>query len=225
MEGLSNFQENVNENVSAPRVEVEPGFIEYVPQEFMDDPLGYFEHEGKNIKNGERKFDEAGEVREDPTAVKDLPDWKNATNEILSVVGKRVNIAKGAVGESGDPFYEYTILERLSSMELPAARAIAKAEQNGTHIIVMERVPGIRWSERDSLQLKEKGYSDEDIASLFNQAEEEMQALKARFEASGIVRSWKLKDMVIQVDVENKKILSLTPTDWERTTIVEISGK
>ncbi len=221
MEKFPNPQNNIQENAPAPKVEVEPEFNEFVPQEFLADPAGYFEREGKNIKTGEIKYDEAGRVREDPTAVKDLPVWKNTEGVEIQTVGRRVNTAKGAVGESGDPFHEYKILERLAQMELPAARPIAKAEQAGTHIIVMERIPGIRWSEKDSLNLKEKGYSDEDITALMTEAEQRMSELKTQFDEAGIVRGWKLKDMVIEVDVENKKIISMIPTDWERTKIAD----
>jgi hypothetical protein len=48
-----------------------------------------------------------------------------------------------------------------------------------------------------------------------------MSELKTQFDTAGVVRSWKLKDMVFEVDVENKKIASMVPTDWERTRIVE----
>lgn len=221
MEKFLGSQNNTPEKTPASKVEVEPGFGEFVPKEFLDDPSGYFEREGKNIKTGEIKYDEAGAIREDPTAVKDLPVWSNAEGAEIETVGRRVNTKKGIVGESGDPFYEYKILEQLAQMGLPAAKPIAKAEQAGTHVIVMERIPGIRWSERDSLQLKGSGYSDEDIAALMSEAEHKMSELKTRFDEAGVIRNWKLKDMVFEVDVPNKKILSIVPTDWERTRIVE----
>jgi hypothetical protein len=221
MERFPNPQSNTPEKMPAPKVEVEPEFVEFVPQEFLDDPAGYFEREGKNIKTGEIKYDEAGVVREDPTAVKDLPVWRSARGAEIQTVGRRVNTTKGAIGESGDPFHEYKILERLAQMGLPAARPLAKAEQGGTHIIVMERIPGVRWPERDSLKLKENGYSEEDIMALMSDAEQKMNELKARFDAAGVIRGWKLKDMVFEVDVPNKKILSIVPTDWERTKIID----
>ncbi len=214
-------QNSPQDDVPKPRVEVRPEFATFVPQEFLDDPVGYFEREGKNIKTGEIKYNEAGIVREDPTAVKDLPVWKNEEGGEIQTVGRRVNISKGVVGESGDPFYEYKILEQLARMGLPAAKPIAKVEQSGTHIIVMERIPGLRWSERVSLNLKEKGYSNEDITALTAEAEQKMNELKARFDEAGVVRGWKLKDMVFEIDVEKKKIVSIIPTDWERTKIVE----
>lgn len=221
MEKFPTSQSNAHEDAPKSKVEIGPEFAAFAPQEFLNDPAGYFEREGKNIKTGEIKYDEAGKVREDPTAVKDFPTWKNEAGVELQTVGRRVNATKGTVGESGDPFHEYKILERLAQMELPAARPIAKAEQANTHIIVMERIPGLRWSERDSLNLKEKGYSDEDIAALMTEAEQKMNELKARFDEAGVIRGWKLKDMVFEVDVENKKITSMVPTDWERTKIVE----
>jgi hypothetical protein len=225
MEKFPDTQNNAREDAPKPKVEVEPEFVAFVPQEFLDDPAGYFEREGKNIKIGEIKYDEFGAVREDPTAVKDLPVWRNDEGVEIQTVGRRVNAAKGAVGESGDPFHEYKLLERLAQMKLPAARPIAKVKQAGTHIIVMERIPGLRWSEKDSLNLKEKGYSDEDIAALMAEAEQKMNELKAQFDEAGVVRGWKLKDMVFEVDVENKKITSMVPTDWERTKIVEKAQK
>ncbi|MCW1948912.1 MAG: hypothetical protein KIH89_000465 [Candidatus Shapirobacteria bacterium] len=221
MEKFPTTQNNTQENSPKPKVEVESGFSDFVPQEFLDDPAGYFESEGKNIKTGEIKYDETGRVREDPTAVKDLPVWRNEKGTEIQAVGKRVNTMKGSVGESGDPFHEYKILERLAQMGLPAAKPVAKAEQAGVHIIVMERVPGIRWSEKDSLKLKENGYTDEDIATLMVEAEQRMNQLKAQFDEAGVIRGWKLKDMVFEVDIESKKITSMVPTDWERTKIIE----
>ena len=221
MEKFSIPQNNNQEIISTPIIEVESGFADFVPQEFLNDPVGYFEREGKNIKTGEIKYDEAGRVREDPTTVKDLPVWRNAEGVEIQVVGRRVNTTKGVVGESGDPFHEYKILERLTQMGLPASRPIAKAEQSGTYVIVMERIPGIRWSERGNLNLKEKGYSEEDIINLMSEAEQKMNELKIKFDEEGVVRGWKLKDMVFEIDIENKKITSVIPTDWERTKIVE----
>jgi hypothetical protein len=221
MEKFPDTQNNTQEDAPKPKGEGAPEFAAFVPQEFLDDPAGYFEREGKNIKVGEIKYDQTGRVREDPTAVKDLPVWRNTEGVEIQSVGRRVNIAKGAVGESDDPFYEYKILERLAQMGLTAAKPIAKAEQSGTHIIVMERIPGIRWSEKDSLNLKEKGYSDEKIAALMSEAEQKMSDLKTQFDEAGVIRSWKLKDMVFEVDIENKKITSMVPTDWERTKIIE----
>lgn len=222
MESFPNPQENNQEKEHNFTIEIKPEFSSFVPKEFADDPIGYFECEGVNIKKGEKKIDENGVLREDPTAVKDLPVWRNNKGEEIYTVGRRVNTLKGDVGESGDPFYEYEILEKLSQMGLPAAKPMGKIEQDGTHLIVMERIPGIRWSERDSLNLKDKGYSDEDISTLMNDAETKMNEMKNQFEQAGVVRGWKLKDMVFQIDIENKKVISIVPTDWERTKIVEV---
>ncbi len=221
MEKFLDPQDNTQEGAPTPRVEVKPEFTTFVPQEFLYDPVGYFETEGKNIKEGKIKRDEEGRVREDPTAVKDLPTWKSAEGVELQTVGRRVNTAKGVVGESGNPFHEYEILEQLAQMGLPAAKPVAKAEQAGIHIIVMERIPGFRWSERDSLKLMDKGYSDEDITRLMADAEEKMNKLRVRFDEAGVFRSWKLKDMVFDIDIENKRIRSIVPTDWERTKIID----
>jgi len=218
MESLDKF--NDQEKISLAKIEVESSFADFVPQEFFIDPDGYFESKGVNIKKGEKKIDETGRVREDPTAVKDLPNWKNKEGQELAVVGKRIDITKGKTGESGDPFYEYKILEKLAQMGLPAARPIAKVEQADKKIIVMERIPGIRWSERDSL-VHDKGFSKKEAEDLMVQAERMMNDLKKKFDDAGITRKWKLQDMVFQIDYENKKFLSVVPTDWERTKTKE----
>lgn len=201
------------------RIEIESNYEQFIPAEFRDDPVGYFEREGKNVKTGEIKYDKTGRVREDPTAVKDLPVWHDQAGNELHTVARRVNIEKGEIGKSGDPFYEYKILELLRDLRLPAAKPFAKAEQRSSHLIVMEKISGIRWSEKDALHLQERGYSDEDIEDLKRQAEEKMAELQRQFEEAGIMRGWKLKDMVFDIDVERKKVRQITPTDWERTKI------
>ncbi len=201
------------------KIEVEVGYDNFVPEEFKQDPLGYFEREGKNIKLGEVKRDETGRVREDPTAVKELPVWSDATGQELATVGKRVNVEKGKVGESGDPFYEYQIMMAVREAGLPAPRPIAKVEQVGAHLIIMEKVPGIGAHSSDVQKLKEAGYTDQDLEILKGQAEAEMEKLKALFDEAGIERQWKLKDMIIDLDIAQKKINKITPVDWERTKI------
>jgi hypothetical protein len=213
------------EVIPASRFEIKPDFRDFIPQEFIQNPTEYFEQNGKNIKTGEIKTDNEGKIREDPTAVKDLPIWKNSKGEELHTVGKRVNIKKGIVGESGDPFYEYGILEELVRKGLPAAKPVLKVEQGGTHIIVTERIPGIRWSERNNLALKEKGYSDADIENLMTELKQKMYELKIRFDEARVIRPWKLKDLVFQIDIENKRVIAVIPTDWERTKIINKGRK
>ena len=209
------------EAISSARVEVEHGYEGFIPEEFRKDPVLYFESKGQNIKSGEIEWDESGKVREDPTAVKELPVWRDLDGKEIQTVGKRVNVEKGKVGESGDPFHEYKIMGLVRDLGLPAPKPIAKAEQKGTHLIVMEKVKGVGWYKKEALKLKEAGYSDEDIEDLKQQAEVGMNELKQRFEEAGIVRGWKLKDMIFDIDVENKRIRNIVPTDWERTKINE----
>ncbi|MEK7151565.1 MAG: hypothetical protein AAB784_02545 [Patescibacteria group bacterium] len=209
------------ESTPKAKVEIESAFDSYVPEEFRNSPIKYFEEKGQNIKSGEVRHDETGRIREDPTAVKDFPVWKNSEGQELWTVGKRVNNKKAKVGLSGDPFYEYKIMEIAQELGLPAPRPVAKAEEGGSHFIVMERVNGIRWSDRDSLHLNEKGYSAEDIERLKKQAELMTEELGQKFEEAGIIRKWHAKDMIFDLDVEGKIIKAITPTDWERTTIDE----
>ena len=204
---------------SKAKVEIEDGYEQFIPVEFRNDPFGYFEREGRNIKSGEIKYDENGRITEDPTAVKDLPPWQDQNGKLLEVVARRVNIEKGEIKKSGDPFYEYKIIKLVRSLGLPAARPIARAELGRNYLIVMEKIKGVRWSEKDKLNLRERGYSDEDIEDLKRQAQERMEKLRQRFEAAGIERGWKLKDMVFDIDIERRRIINIIPTDWERTKI------
>ncbi len=197
-------------------VEVEPGYEGFIPEEFRENPLGYFESRGRNIKPGQTRRDEFGAIREDPTAVKELPTWVGPDGRELQTVGKRVNVEKGMIGKSRDPFYEYGIMEVVSGLGLPTPKPVAKAEQQGAHLIVMEKVEGTNWY-GGSILKRERGYSDEDIENLKRQAEVLIGKLKQEFEDAGITRSWKLSDMIFSI--RDDVVVSVTPTDWERTKI------
>lgn len=207
------------------RVEPKPETESFVPEEFKSEPAKYFEEKGENVKSGEIKHHEDGTVREDPTAVKDLPDWENASGEKIKVVGKRINAEKAQVGKTGDPFHEYKVIELVTDAGLPAPRLIAKAEQNNQYLFIMERVAGIRWSERTQI-LRESGMSEEAIENWQQKAREKMQTLGDVFEEYGIRRGWKEQDMIFDIDEQTKEIKKITPTDWERTKIdLEVYNK
>lgn len=208
---------NPENEINTPRVDVKSEYEEFVPDAFRQNPLSYFETHGVNIKQGEILYDETGRVREDPTAVKDLPIWENKTGQKVHPVGKKVNLAKGKVAEAGDPFYEYQIMEYVQSKGLPGPKPIAKASEGDAHLIVMENVPGMRWSYRR--RLTKQGWSDADVDALHKQGEVMMAELQTRFEEQGIIRGWKLSDMIFDIDVENKQLKGLVPVDWERTKI------
>jgi hypothetical protein len=199
------------------KVEVGDEYREFVPQEFYVDPVGYFNREGKNIKSGEIKKDETGKIHEDPTATKYLPDWSNVEGGKIEVVGKRVNTTKGQVGKSGNPFYEYDMLRQLNESGLPAAKPICKAEQDGIYLIIMEKIDGFIGADETLRHLEQLGFSNEDIEGMQKQAEKLMEQLKPKFEEAGFHRRWSLKDMIIDIDLENKSVRQITPTDWERT--------
>lgn len=202
-----------------PKIIIEAGYNNFVPNEFKCDPFGYFERNGQNIKSGEVKLDEMGVIKEDPTAVKKIPAWMDEKGDKLEIIGKKVNTEKGKVGESGDPFYEYKIIKIVNNIGLPAPKPVAQIEQNDAYLFLMEKIEGIGWNESSMAELVEKGFSNEDIQILIQRGEEQMNELKKRFEEVGIIRSWKLKDMIFDIDFKNKKINKITPTDWERTKI------
>jgi len=211
-------QVNSPEKGSKNKVESKQGLESFVPEGFKSEPVKYFEEKGQNIKSGEIKYHEDGTVREDPSAVKDFPNWVNSVGQQIEVVGKRVNEDKAQVGETGDPFYEYKVMEMVNEVGLPAPRPIAKAEQGDQHLFVMEKAPGIRWNERQKV-LQAGGMSKDDIEKWEETAREKMAILAETFEEYGIKRGWKEQDMVFDVDPVNKGIRKITVTDWERTKI------
>lgn len=200
-------------------VEIEPEYEAFVPELFRQQPVEYFEALGRNIKPGEIKKDADGVVREDPTAVKELPVWTDGNGKELHTVAKRINEGKGEVPASGNPYYEYELIKLVNSLDLPAPALVARGEQRGVHMFVMKKIEGVSWYDKDQLALKERGYSDEEILGLYQQAEQMMEAMQREFEEAGIVRGWKLKDMIFDIDFETKKIRSMVPTDWERTKV------
>ncbi len=213
MEGFSQSQEHI------PTIVTEKSFEDFVPKQFRTDPIGYFESQGVNIKSGDLVRDETGRVREDPTAVKDLPVWSNAAGQELYVVGKRVNTHKSKVGKTGDPFYEYGIMEIAQEFGLPASRPIAKVSYEQEHLIVMTRIPGLGWNDKNAIFARVAGLSEEDIKELKHQVQAIMARLREQYERVGIYREWDLKDMILDVNLENKVVNSVTPTDWEKTKI------
>ena len=218
-------QESSEKQEGEARVESKPETESFVPEEFKNEPIKYFEDKGKNVKSGEIKHHEDGTVREDPTAVKDFPEWENPSGEKIKVVGKRVNAEKAQAGQTGDPFHEYKVMELVTEAGLPAPQPIAQAEQNNQYLFVMERATGIRWNERIQV-LRDGGMSEEDIENWQQKAREKMQALGDVFEEYGIKRGWKEQDMIFDIDEQTKEIKKITPTDWERTKIdLEVYNK
>lgn len=207
-----------NQETSKKIIEIESGYENFFPEDFKENPIGYFKS-GQNIKSGEIIRDEKGMVREDPTAVKELPVWIDENGNKLQVIGKRVNVEKSRVGKSGNQFYEYEIMQIINKINLPCPKPIAKISQEDQYFIIMEKVGGFVWNEESELKLKDAGYSDEDIKSLKVQAQVLLDELKQKFEQAGIIRTWALKDMIFDIDLENKKVNKITPTDWERTKI------
>lgn len=207
------------EQVEPIQLSIDLAFEDTVPAAFRADPFLYFQEEGRNIKQGDIQYKDDGTIREDPTAVKDLPHWKSSSGEIIGIVGKRVNVQKSQIAKTGYPFYEYRVMQYVRSLGLPAPTPIATASQGNNHLIVMERVPGFRVINDIGQQLKDLGYTDNDLHRLKQEAERLMHELEERFAQEGIERTWKLSDMVIDIDPLTKTIRSMTPTDWERTKI------
>ncbi len=213
-------------------IDIEKEFEDFLPEEFRADPFGYFDEHGINIKPGESIIDESGKVREDTSAVKYLPAWENPEGIKLETVAKRINPDKGRVRKEGDPFYEYKIMELLTQLGLPTIKPIAKVESNGQFMIITERAHGLSIFDINKMipELKAKGYTDEDLKELKEKALKQMDELREVFEEAGIYKDnsedhkdhWKIQDMIFELDLENKQIISIIPNDWEKTKIDEV---
>ena len=223
------LEQGETQSESPAPFEEEVGYESFVPEQFKADPFGYFDAHGVNIKPGESKFAEDGKVREDVAAVKYLPVWENEAGEKLETVAKRINPEKGRVRKEGDPFYEYHILQLLTELGLPTIKPIAKIESDGRFMTITERAKGFSIFDLKKMipELKAKGYSNEDLQGLQAKALEKMDALRETFEQFGIYKDrsedhkdhWKIQDMIFDIDFDNKEILSVIPTDWEKTKL------
>lgn len=209
------------ENNEQPGVFIDAEYEKFVPQEFKADPFTYFEDHGVNIKSGEKKVDENGKVREDPTAVKDM-EWTALDGEKIDVVGKKVNTEKAQIAKTGNPLHEFEVLTRAQEFGLPCAKPIARAEKDNEHLLITERIDGIRLSSiaETKRSIAENNLTQDDLDDIISQATAIMEDLERKYRVAGIIRKWNIKDMVLNIDYESKKIKSLIPTDWERTKLV-----
>lgn len=206
------------ESTPTTKIETAPGYEGVLPEDFTADPFRYFETRGRNIKSGEVEYGPDGEVSEDPTATKDLA-LRDTSGGEKHVVAKKVNTIKSQVGKSGDPFYEYSIMQLAREFGLPAPRPIAKISRGGEHLILMERVAGIRWTDAGMTPIHESDLTPADKQAMLAQAEDIVARIAEQYAAIGLSRNWKMKDMIFHVDIPNRKVLDVTPTDWERTKI------
>lgn len=214
LESLGSFESKIE-----IKLEIEKGFETFVPEDFKQDPFGYFESKGKNIKSGEAEYNDDGLIVEDPTATKDLPVWTDEKGVELHTVGKKVNTVKSQVGKSEDPFYEYKVMEIAREFGLPAPIPVAKVEAGDNYLLVMQKVSGLRWTDEGMKPIHNAGLSDDEKQDLLLQAQGLIDGIKEQYEKIGLYRNWKMKDMVFNVDIQNRKVLSVIPTDWERTKI------
>lgn len=213
------LEKEVKPNV---KIEVESGYEDFIPKEFLADPMGYFESYGENIKSGEIIYNESGQRKEDPTKVKELPVWADKNGNQLNVIGKRISIGKGEMGRTENPFHEYDVMKILGTIGFPTSIPVAKVAHDGIYLLVMEKVSGIGWYEFEKKLpfFREQGFSEEIVRELKKQAEEQMQKVKEELEEAGVDKGrWKLNDMIFDIDIENKRIRNVVPVDWERAKI------
>lgn len=197
------------------------------PADFVADPFGYFERVGINTRPGTTTYNLAGRIKEDPTAVKDLPPWHLRQGDAsIGVVAKRVNRNKARIADTQDPLHEFTILSYVHEHGLPGARPLAHVAKNGEHLLVMEKLEGVRlpYNNKDVIietLMHEHALSKDDAEDLLTQATVMMAELSIRFDQAHVMRRWHIKDMVLGIDFANKKVTSVMPVDWERTYIKE----
>jgi len=191
------------------------GLLEpFLAPAFVADPMKYFHEHGSAVRAGDVTYDEAGRITDDPTAVADFPVWRNHRGEEIRVVCKRVNRHKSGVRRSGDPFYEYRVLQLVRELGFVTARPLARIGQRGDYFIVTEKVEGLRWVRRWDGGLKKSAR-----ARIRAEAETIMLRLEAALAGAGVRRPWNIKDMILQLDPGTYAVQAVIPVDWERARL------
>jgi hypothetical protein len=117
-------------------------FKKFVPSKFEENPLKYYQEHGKPFRSGEILVDEAGVVRDDPTAVRFFQAWKSDSGDSIKVVAKKINLHKAKQAENDEPLWEWKILENVHQLGLPSAEPIGWVEQEGEYLILTEKIEG-----------------------------------------------------------------------------------
>lgn len=205
------------ENHQSYSILIEQGFEDRLPSDFLSDPFAYVAQHGVQVKEGEPTIDDNQVVREDPTAVLDLPLGDT------QVVVKRVNSQKGEIKKRDNVYHEYEVMLEVIKRGLKTAQPIAYIDGGTQQMFLMEALPGTRWIKQTKRLLKkEHGYSDEDLAFISYQIQEKATEMEKIYAEQGVFRNrWKEQDMIIDLDVERKRVLGITPIDWERGWIGE----
>ena len=205
------------------KIEIEPEYQDFLPEEFYSDPETYIHKYGKNIKFGDTEYAEDGRIKEDPNAVKDLPVWNDDNGNSLDTVAKKINPDKGEVGEAGNRWYEYAILHLAQRIGLPAAKPVGKVEGDEDYYFLMTKVPGMRMTgseyEEVLAEIEDK-FSPDKIQTFKDKVNQERVKVMEQYEEVGIYRNkLKREDMVIDFDKETLELRSVTPVDWERAKV------
>jgi hypothetical protein len=195
-------------------LELDSSLEPFLPPAFVADPMKYFHEHGSAVQAGDVTYDEAGRITDDPTAVADFPVWRNRRGDEIRVVCKRVNRHKSGVRRSGDPFYEYRVLQLVRELGFVTARPVARFGQGSDYFIVTERVEGLRWVRRWDSGLKRPAR-----AHMRAQAEALMLRLAAALADAGVRRPWNIKDMILQLDPDTHAVQAVIPVDWERARL------
>lgn len=187
-------------------LEIETGFENFVPLEFKQDPFGYFERTGKEIRKDEK------------VEVRNMPVWHNEKGEKLKTVAKNIITSSDKKGSAKDSLFEYKIIRLAHSLGLPAPNAVTKAENKDKHLMVVEEPSGFRWKDREEF-FREYNLNDEEVKDIKKQAGEEIKNLREIFKNAGIAKDWKMEDLVFDVDFNNRKINNVTPLNFEKSKI------
>ncbi len=210
---------STSEKSVSPKIEIEKRYVDFVPDEFKTDPFGYFEIKGVNSSLDGAAKTESDKVTKSPITIKDLPNWSDENHRMLEIVGKCGIVKKEVIGTKNDPFYEYQILEIAAEFVLQSPRPIVKVMTGDKHLIVTEKVQGIVLNEQGMKKLAKIGFSEMDRISLLKRVYKKIKKMKAEFDFIGLHRTWELGDMVCDVNLEKKKLLSLDAINWNNTEI------
>lgn len=170
-----------------------------LPQEFINNPSTIFYKSGINIKAGIPQFDENGFIKDDPGAVKNIPE--------LDIVGKKINQNKGKIRKTGLIFYEPIIMEYLRCKDLPAPILVGISKNGDEAFFFTNKISGIHG--RNILETND--------CNLITKAGAMCEMLKEQYARFGIERKFEMKDMVFEIN--NSELARVIPTDFEKTKI------
>lgn len=188
------------------RFHIDANYLDFIPQEFFDDPLAYLKNKGRDTKKDDRKDRKSSSQYK----VFELPDIQIG-DKGEPLMAKFVKLDKI---QGQDPLFELKIMERLNSTGLPSAKPVGYVTpENDKYLILYEKIPGFTTRDLNIHEVYETHGGKEQVHM---QIQNTIEKLRPQYENAGVRRKhWRTKDVVFDWDESGK--IKVTPIDWEKT--------